>query len=481
MNAGGGPMDGAVAGNSRPEPRAAHLLVAAVLATYLASVVFQGAEIFGIAAVAALTLVASLWRLPYALALLPVVLMNPLKLEQTGTNLILSEVVLLVIFSVWSMRLLLFGDSLEFPRSLLLPALLVIATSAVSIGAAAYVRPAVLQVVRFVEVLLAVFLVVYSTVRTRDALMFIVAGFLLGGAIGGGIGIVQFITGEGTRFLTRRAFGVFGGGYGGAMAMTLFLSLSLFVYRSPAPLRYLAAVAAPLCAVGLLVSQTRAWIGAFALAVLVSIVIAKKEVRRTLFVALVAVLGIVALLVATDGFGLVDSSTMEMALRQAFRWQQVSGERSGFDLSLLLRFQAWTNGIGIFLANPIFGIGAGNLRVGSYLPFILTAPRPSAGFIDNQFIHVFAESGVVAGAAWITYLVVALRRGHRAVGAGSGSLLDGVAHGLFGCLLIIVIGSGFWVVTPHHELFALLVMTIALLVRIGRMQTAPIASISEKP
>lgn len=456
------------AARALPVPWGAHLLVGGALAVYIASVALHGVELFAVAAVALVTLAIALWRFEAALAFLPLVLMNPLKLEQTGTNLILSEVVLLVIFLVWAMRLLLFGDRLEYPRQLLIPALLIIATSAVSVGGAAYVRPAILMVVRYLEVLLVVFVVVHSSVRSRDAVALIAAGLLVGGMIGALIGIYQFVTGEGVRALTRRAFGVFGGGYGGAMAMTLFLALSLFVYRAPRYLRLLAAAAAPLSAVGLLVSQTRAWIGAFVLAILVSIVIARREVRRPLLISLAVIVGLVTLVVATNGFGLIEQSVVETALRQAFRWQQVSGERSGFDLSLLLRFQAWTHGVGIFLAHPLFGIGVGNLRVGSYLPFSLTAPRSDAGFIDSQFIQMFAEAGVVAGLAWIAYLVAALRFGHRAVGMSSLTPLDGVTRGLFGCLLILFIGSGFWVVTPHHELFVLLVLTIALLCAAGR-------------
>ncbi|MGB6034026.1 MAG: hypothetical protein WBH55_14465, partial [Bacteroidota bacterium] len=118
----------------------------------------------------------------------------------------------------------------------------------------------------------------------------------------------------------------------------------------------------------------------------------------------------------------------------------------------------------------LFGIGVANLRFTSYLTGTLGSPLdPDAGFVDNQYIQFFAEAGLIAGIAWIVYLGAALVTGRRAVRLATGGPLGGVALGLSGAILVVALGSFFWVVTPSHELFSLLVLMIALLASVVRL------------
>ncbi|MGB2957376.1 MAG: O-antigen ligase family protein [Bacteroidota bacterium] len=451
-------------------PVVAHAGVAVLLVAYVFCVVHNEWGLFFNIVLGLTTLVASLLRLEFGLAIVPLGLLNPYRLGETGTNLIVSELLLLIVFSVWFVGALSFNKRLEFPRALLIPALLVVAASAVSIFSAAYRMPAVLQVVRYVEIMLILFIMVHQTVRSESNIRLIVGAILLGGLIASLVGIGQFLFGEeGTRG-TGRVYGLLGGGYGCGVAVTVILALTTALSAGSKRLRLLAGITAPVAGLALLLSQTRTWIAALAVALFVLLIQTQSHLRRRILIVTGSIVGFIGMLIATDAFGLAQRNLFQAALGGAFRWQVSAGQRSMEDLSLLMRFGAWSHALGVFTQNPLFGIGVANLRFTSYLTGTLGSPLdPDAGFVDNQYIQFFAEAGLIAGIAWIVYLGAALVTGRRAVRLATGGPLGGVALGLSGAILVVALGSFFWVVTPSHELFSLLVLMIALLASVVRL------------
>jgi O-antigen ligase len=366
-----------------------------------------------------------------------------------------------------------FQEPLRYPRALLVPALVIVGAAGVSVFAAAYMGTAALQVVRYVEVFLVLFLVVYMTANTSDVIHLLITAILLAGLVAAWVGLVQFVTGEGTTRATRKVPGFLGGGYGAAMAVELFLALSVLIHPSPRRTKIAAGIVLPFVAVALFLSQARAWMGAFVVALLVSMLFARKEVRRMMLVAFAVIVGGVALLIATNAFGLAEGSLVDVVVRSSFRWQTTRGSAATEEISLLMRLNAWSHALALFVQHPLFGIGVGNLRIADYVTFTLARPMPDAGYIDNQTIQIFAEAGLFAGVAWLLFVINALKIGWSAVRRAARSNLAGPMHGLFGALVIFFLGSNFWVITPSHELFALLIIVIALLAAGTRIQHVP--------
>jgi ABC-type uncharacterized transport system YnjBCD permease subunit len=75
---------------------------------------------------------------------------------------------------------------------------------------------------------------------------------------------------------------------------------------------------------------------------------------------------------------------------------------------------------------------------------------------------MFAESGIVGGVAWILFLFRSLRISRRNFIHATDKSIKSYSFGIHVSLLIFSIGGGFWVITPSHELFALMIVLVAL-------------------
>jgi O-antigen ligase len=157
------------------------------------------------------------------------------------------------------------------------------------------------------------------------------------------------------------------------------------------------------------------------------------------------------------------------AILSAFRFGVRTGHYATEDMALLLRLNVWHHSMEVFFRNPLTGIGAGNLRFTGYIPFRLGPPRPGAGYVDNQYIQMFVEAGIIAGIAWIVYIVRSVKIGIKSLLSAENTTLQPAAFGAYSGLLVFVIGGFFWVITPAHELFATMIVYIAMLISIQRI------------
>ncbi len=135
------------------------------------------------------------------------------------------------------------------------------------------------------------------------------------------------------------------------------------------------------------------------------------------------------------------------------------------DASLLLRLGAWGKAILLYIKNPILGIGVGNFRI-DYSSLKLTNAGDGIGYVDNQYIQGFTEAGTIAGIAWIVFVFQVVRLGIKSVRLSVDSDLYVLALGFFGSLLLLVLGSFFWVITPVHDIFCLMILNVGLLFNI---------------
>jgi O-antigen ligase len=177
--------------------------------------------------------------------------------------------------------------------------------------------------------------------------------------------------------------------------------------------------------------------------------------------------------VLTDAFGLVDKDFFLGAVQGATRFGVASGEYSTMDMSLLMRLNAWRKAIEVYLSHPFLGYGIGNVRIANYFTAKLGKPEDWTGFVDNQYLQIFAEAGTIAGIALILYVIHAVRTGLASYRQSLGTSLNVPAIGFLGGLMICVIGSCFWVITFDHELFALMILYIGLLIKIQKLTGGP--------
>jgi O-antigen ligase len=312
-------------------------------------------------------------------------------------------------------------------------------------------------------------MIVIQNYRSEERIRRLFLLLIIGGLIASLLGLGQFITGTLTQGVTRRVFGWHGGGYGALIASTLLLSISALLYQRHKVIKIWAIITIPFAGLALILSQTRAWIGALILVIGLMLFWTKRDIIKKVLLMVVLVIGIIVIVIQTNAFGLIDNNYFKAAIDKAFRFGVAPGKRSIDNFSLLLRFNVWREAIIQYLNHPFTGIGVGNLRIADYISARLGKPTEGAGYIDNQYIQFFTEAGTIAGIAWILYIYQALLLGMRNIQRSIGSSLYAPAIGFFSCLLIFVIGGFFWVITPQHELFALMSLYVGLLFNIGEL------------
>ncbi len=450
-----------------------YLVVAFLVTSYLLCVVQEWIFFYFFTIFCAVVIVTAFFNFEAAFLYIPIVLFNPYMLVETGSSLLLSEVVLIIIFIVWSGRIILLRERIEFPKKFLILSLAIIIPASLSLFRAPYLVVGIKQVVRFIELFLFFLIVVIYSCKTEKRITQVFISLIFGGLIASCIAIGQYINNVIILRESTRVFGWHGGNEGAFLASTIVLSISALWYKSHYYVKMLSIVTIPIACLALLVSQTRTWIGAFLIVMAILFFLQKRgSFRKSLAISGI-IISLIFIIVQTNVFGLVDSKFFLGALQGASRFGTTTGAYSTTDLSLLMRLNAWRKGIEIYLSHPIFGYGIGNVRFADYFTLKLGKPGEGVGYVDNQYLQIFAEAGTIAGIALIAYMVIAVKLGIKSLRSAEDSELYIPAVGLFGCLLICVIGSNFWVLTVDHELFALTILYIGLLMNILRLQVVP--------
>lgn len=452
-----------------------YILIAALLASYLICAAYEVEFLYFLVLLGIVVFVTGLINFEAAFLYIPLTLTNPYTLEETGTNLHLSEYVLLIIFGLWFLRMLFAREKFTYSKEFLVPSLVIIAIATASLLVARDLIAGVQQIVRYVEILLVFFFLVVNSCKDERRIKQIFLFLIIGGLAASLIGLGQFVTGTLTKGETRRIFGWHGGGYGALIASTLLFCLSALFERER-KFKLWALITIPFASMALVLSQTRAWMAAFVTVVIAMLLLTRTKILGRLLLVFGLIILTIWVILETDLFGLVEKDLLRAAVDYAFRFGTIPGQRSLEDLSLFMRLNVWRHAINHFLSNPILGIGIGNLRFEDFFTGRLGKPAPGIGYVDNQYLQFFAEAGIVAGLAWMLYVYRALRMGARSLAQSAQTPLYAPAFGLYASLLIFAVGSLFWVITPHHELFALMILNIALLINIGRLASASIVT-----
>jgi putative inorganic carbon (hco3(-)) transporter len=441
-------------------------VVATLLAGYALSLVFEEPLLYVIGLLTLLLLVLAFTDLSLAVVVLPLALMNPYMLKETGTRVLTSEIALIVVFIAWLVRQISSVHGRRFPREFVLPAGLFIGAAIVSLLGATYPGAGALQVVRYIEILVVLFLLVVQEIDSVDRMRQVTVTIMLGGLIATLIGIGEFVMETSTTGSAVRIRGWHGGGFGAVAAVTFLIAGSAAILDRVPRVRLLGLCTIPLAGTALVLSGTRAWIGACGIAVITLMLLLRGPVLRRVVVGVLLVLTIGLVVLGSGLLGRQEWNIVGGVVENTLRSAPKQGRLSGEDLSLMMRFYLWYRSGGLFLEHPLTGIGAGNLRFDNMFTAHLSAPKATAGFVDNQYIQSFVELGIVGGMAWLMLMAWMLRAGARAVKTAASTPLGFVAAGLFGSLVVFAVGSFFWVLTPAHELFSLMLLCLGLTVNI---------------
>ncbi|MGD0037053.1 MAG: O-antigen ligase family protein [Bacteroidota bacterium] len=435
-----------------------------ILAFYLISVIFQWEFFFFFSLFIVIVLITALIKFEAALLFIPITLANPYVLEETGTKLNIAELVLLIIFVVWLCRILLLKERIVFPKKFLVTFLIIIATAILSLLVARDLEVGIKQIVRYIEILLLFFMLIITNFKSEKKIRQVFLFLIIGGLITSFVGISEFINNALELKQSTRVYG-WGSGYAAYVATTLIFAVCALEFKEQKALRTLALFTIPVAGLALLVSQTRTWMYALIVVFGILFLWRKPKVAGKIILVLGFVVGFIALLMATNFFGLIESDYFQGAVAGALRFGETKSDHSLKDASLFLRLGAWGKAVMLYINNPILGIGVGNFRI-DYFTLKLAKAGDKIGYVDSQYIQGFTEAGTIAGIAWIVFVFQAVRLSIKSVRLSVNSNLYVLALGFFGSLLLLVVGSFFWVITPVHDLFCLMILDVGLLYNI---------------
>jgi O-antigen ligase len=330
-----------------------------------------------------------------------------------------------------------------------------VALAGLSIGYADDKTAAVKEMLKWLELLLALVIVV-DLVRDPNAARWVIGAMLVAGAAEAAYGAAQFLTDSGPGAFelqgALRAFGHFDQPNPFAGYLTTMLPMAVFMAltrANPRPFRWLSVGAAALITVGIGLSQSRgAWLGALVAAVCLLLAWSTSTRRLLIPCALGAALALALALSGALPAAILDRLSQTIQYFGVFDVRTV--EVTSENWAVVERMAHWQAGWYMFLAHPWLGVGAGNYAQ-AYPDFYVGSWIEPLGHAHDYYINMLAELGVVGGGLLLLLLFLAFRQlggalvrsedqpdtFWRAVLAGSfGGLIVFCVHNLFDSLFV---------------------------------------------
>jgi hypothetical protein len=208
----------------------AFAFVLILLLAYLYAIAYDGIFFYFFILFGIIVLSSAMIDIELGLCFVPVVLANPIALVETGTNLILSEYVLLIVMGAYFVQSWTQGAVYKYSRSLLYPSLAMIFAAIFSLSNATFIVAGLQQIVRYFEVMIVLFFLIVNVCTTIRSIRRMVLSFICGGLIAAVVGIAQFITESISSGRSERVYGMLGGGYGAVMSVTVLLCIAILIY-----------------------------------------------------------------------------------------------------------------------------------------------------------------------------------------------------------------------------------------------------------
>jgi len=375
-----------------------------------------------------------------------------------------SEIFVLLFFVVTLMTTLIEKQKRIVRFPLLIVFLLIIVSYILSLIKATYIVPGLKYLVRTIEAIF-VFYIVYNYIYKLKYIKNILIGVVVAGVIASLHGIYQFYTGTGNIMgFERRIFGLQGGGYGAFIGTSIICALSLILYSTYAPfIKSLLVLCVPILGVALILHQTRAWYLSTFLAILFLLLKFKRKRKSYIFILLSIFVTFILLLLKTNLFGILPENLFQYAQKTAFQVGLPAEQSKGKLLSVLSRLYLWWKGFQLFKTSPIFGFGLGNLRFKNMLTGELGDPtNPRCGFIDNQYLNILYETGIIGGICWFILIFRTFSTAKKLLAITREPDWQSIAFALIGSLIVFFVGGFFWCITVTHEMIVFLFFLLGL-------------------
>jgi O-antigen ligase len=310
------------------------------------------------------------------------------------------------------------------------------------------------------------FPIVYSAIRTRRQLMWLLGCFVIGTLISAAYGVIvptdpnaqERLSGAAGNANETAAALVAGAVLAGALAATL---------RDQPLLRLAAGIGMPLCGFALFLTLSRGGLIALGTALVAAVVMGGRWRGTVLAVAVIAAIGCITY------FGVFASDEAR---------ERVTTFRGGTG-----RTDIWTVGWRMVQAHPVRGVGAGTfaessvhylLRPGSIMrdDFIVNKPKSA----HNMYLEVLAELGIVGLALFLTIIgfsLACLVRAIRGFNHAGDQQLEILSRALFVALVGVLASDFFGSREFAKELWLLLSICPALLA----MARARSRAVEEEP
>ena len=295
-----------------------------------------------------------------------------------------------------------------------LAALAMVALAALSIGYALDRPSAIKETLKWLELALAL-LIVVDLVKDARAARWVIGAMFAAGSAEAVYGAVQFLTGSGPSFFelqgALRAFGHFDqpNPFAGYLTIILPLAVCMALTRAnPAPFRLFSLGAVGLLAAGIGLSQSRgAWLGGATAAL--CLLLAWSQFTRRLLVPCAAG-GILVLGLAFSGLlpaSILDRLTQAVEYFGVFDVRTV--EVTSDNWAIVERMAHWQAGWYMFVDHPWLGVGAGNYSA-AYPDYFVASWREALGHAHNYYLNILAELGVTGGAVLLLFVGTAFSR-----------------------------------------------------------------------
>jgi putative inorganic carbon (HCO3(-)) transporter len=312
-------------------------------------------------------------------------------------------------------------------------------------------RPsAIKETLKWLELLLAL-VVVVDLAREPGAARWVIGAMFVAGAAEAAYGAVQFLTGSGPGAFelsgALRAFGHFDQPNPFAGYLTTILPMAVCMTlcsANPARFRWLAAASAAVLAVGIGLSQSRgAWLGGAVTSV--TLLLAwNRSTRRLLIPG--ALIGACAVALAVSGVlppAILDRLSQTIQYFGVFDVRTV--EVTSDNWAIVERMAHWQAGWYMFMAHPWLGVGAGNYAQ-AYPDYSVGMWVEPLGHAHNYYLNMLAELGVLGGGLLFLLLGIAFRQlGGALVDSERrvGSFWRAVLAGAFGGLVVFCVHNLF--------------------------------------
>ena len=370
-------------------------------------------------------------------------------------------------------------------RALVLMIVAMATLSAFSIVYALDRPSAIKEALKWLELLLALVIVV-DLVQTPTAARWLIGALLVAGAAEAAYGALQFVTGSGPATFdlqgALRAFGHFDqpNPFAGYLTTILPMAVCMALCRQNAPwFRWFALGSSALLALGIGLSQSRgAWLGALVAATCLLLAWSGFTRRLLIPAVLASVLG-VALAVS----GLLPASILDR-ISQTIQYFGVfdvrTVELTSDNWAIVERMAHWQAGWYMFLDHPWLGVGAGNYAA-AYPDYYVSSWVEALGHAHNYYLNMLAELGVIGGGVLLLLLSVAFRHLGGALVRSEGqqtSFWRAVLAGVFGGLVVFCVHNLFDSLFVHSVNIQIGVLLGLGLVAAERLQLPTVSAVN---